>query len=382
MTVRRSRAASAALLLAAVAALPLLGAAPAGANPLKGNGSWIWELSSSGGSPRAVARKAKHERLDTVYVKSADGANPWSQFSSKLVHALHKRGIKACAWPFVYGDDPGREAKASARAAELGADCIVIDAEASYEGRYKQAYTYIHKLRKLVGPRYPLGLSSFPYTDYHPSFPYSVFLGNDGASFNVPQVYWSAIGTSVRRAFEHTYRFNQLYGRPIFPVGQTYEDPGKRELLDFRRYAREYRARGISWYSWQETAPSEWKIVRRKGVKGVPGYEAESGIAKLERGDRGDAVVYAQELLAAAGRQTAPSGVFDARTGRAVRHFQQDEELRATGRIGTATWEALLTNEPLSTNWKRTHVPKALRRAPVAQRARSELPAGIGSGHG
>lgn len=34
--------------------------------------------------------------------------------------------------------------------------------------------------------------------DYHPSFPYSVFFGPEGATVNQPQMYWKAIGTSVR----------------------------------------------------------------------------------------------------------------------------------------------------------------------------------------
>ena len=66
----------------------------------------------------------------------------------------------------------------------------MIDAESSYEGRYRQAYRYIHKLRRLVGAGFPLGLSSFPYADYHPTFPYSVFLGTGGAQYNLPQIYW------------------------------------------------------------------------------------------------------------------------------------------------------------------------------------------------
>jgi hypothetical protein len=44
-----------------------------------------------------------------------------------------------------------------------------------------------------VGDAYPLALSSFPYVDYHPAFPYSVFLGQGGAQSNVPQLYWYAM---------------------------------------------------------------------------------------------------------------------------------------------------------------------------------------------
>ena len=112
---RRPRRAGFAALGASLA-LACAFAAPAAApaSPLDGNGSWIWYLSASGGSPGAVAREAQRNDLDVVYVKSSDGGDRWSQFTPALVQALHRRGIEACAWPFVYGADPGREAKLTA----------------------------------------------------------------------------------------------------------------------------------------------------------------------------------------------------------------------------------------------------------------------------
>jgi peptidoglycan/xylan/chitin deacetylase (PgdA/CDA1 family) len=359
---RRAGTLAAAIAVGAIAVAIVGGAATAEASPLDGNGSWIWYVSASGGSPGAVARHADRKGLDTVYVKSSDGGSYWNQFSPKLVDALHDRGIEACAWPFVYGDDPGREARVSAKAADAGADCIVIDAEGTYEGRYEQAYKYIHKLRRLVGPRYPIALSSFPYADYHPTFPYSVFLGADGARFNVPQIYWHAIGDSVREAYEHTYLWNRAYDRPIFPLGQTWQDPGKEQLLDFRRFANEFGADGVSWWSWQETNGKEWGIVGRDDVRGVPGYKAKRRFASLRRGDSGDLVVLAQELLIADGRKAKPTGKFDGRTQRAVEGFQEDSGLDPDGRIGDSTWRLLVELEPASTNWKRTAVPRTLSR--------------------
>ena len=374
----RRTAAAAGLALLAAAALIGVAAAPAAATPFDGNGSWVWYLSQSGGTPSQLAREAKRNGLDVVYVKSSDGTDRWSQFSPKLVRALHKRGIEACAWPYIYGNDPGREARLTAAAADAGADCIVIDAESEYEGRYREAYVYMQKLRRLVGDDYPLALAGYPYTDYHPTFPYTVFFGDGGAQFNAPQLYWHAIGDSVRDAFAHTYAWNRAYDRPIFPIGQTYEDPGKRELLDFRRHAADYGADGVSWWSWQETNDSEWSIVGRDGVKGVGGFEPETTFATIERGDAGDMVLLAQELLIAAGREAEPSAVFDARTVRAVRNFQADEGLRESGRIGDATWELLIERRPASTNWKRAPVPDVLDRVAPARRLPSELPAGIG----
>ena len=44
-----------------------------------------------------------------------------------------------------------------------GADCFVIDAEAEYAGKYAAADWYIRRLKRLVGPKFPLALSTFPY---------------------------------------------------------------------------------------------------------------------------------------------------------------------------------------------------------------------------
>ena len=39
---------------------------------------------------------------------------------------------------------------------------------------------YVDKLRRRIGSRFPTALTSFPYVDYHPALPYSVFLGPGG----------------------------------------------------------------------------------------------------------------------------------------------------------------------------------------------------------
>ena len=94
----------------------------------------------------------------------------------------------------------------------------MIDAEGQYEGRYAAADRYIRALRARIGAVFPLSLAGFPYVDYHPAFPYSVFFGPGGATFNQPQMYWKAIGTSVRAVFEHTYLFNRALGPPDLPA--------------------------------------------------------------------------------------------------------------------------------------------------------------------
>ena len=117
----------------------LLFAAPAVADPFTGTGMWIWQLAKSErGSAAAVAARAAKSGVSTVIVKAADGPKYWPQFSSGLVAALHARGVQACAYQFLYGRRPGAEAAAGARAVASGADCLIVDVEGAYAGRYSQ----------------------------------------------------------------------------------------------------------------------------------------------------------------------------------------------------------------------------------------------------
>jgi len=116
----------------------------------------------------------------------------------------------ACTSPGVSGGatDPG--ARVGVTAVRRGGDCLAIDAEGSYEGRYAAADRYIRAPRAGIGSGFPLSLAGFPYVDYHSSFPCSVFLGPEGATFNQPQMHWKAIDTSVRAVYEHTCTWNAL----------------------------------------------------------------------------------------------------------------------------------------------------------------------------
>src|SRR5207302_5153948 len=177
-----------------------------------------------------IVSTARRYGISTLMIKAGDGTTVWSQFSSGLVSSLHADGLRVCAWQYVYGNHPVFEAEVGAAAVHNGADCLLIDAEAEYEGKYAQAQAYIKKLRQLIGPNYPVGLAGFPYVDYHPAFPYSVFLGPRGAQFNVPQVYWKEIGGGVDAVMNHTYRFNRPYVRPIAPLGQLYHSPPRPDI--------------------------------------------------------------------------------------------------------------------------------------------------------
>jgi peptidoglycan hydrolase-like protein with peptidoglycan-binding domain len=317
-----------------------------------GQGMWIWYVSASdGGSVSAIVQRAHAAGVSTLFIKSSDGSsNYWSQFSPQLVQELHAGGLKACAWQYVYGSNPGGEANLGAEAVANGADCLVIDAEAEYEGRYGAAQRYIHDLRAKIGPNYPLGLATFPYVYYHTPFPYSVFLGPGGAQYNAPQMYWKDIGTSVDTVYANTYISNRIYGRPLFPLGQTYNGPSRDELVRFREEATDYGATGLSFWDYQETSGQGWAALAAP-LSPLTSVTPNASYPELGSGSRGDPVLWMQEHLASAVSGQETTGIFDSSTAAHLSQFQTAHNIPASGHTDAATWQALLALEPVAVDW-------------------------------
>ncbi len=323
---------------------------PAG-TAFAGQGMWIWYISKSdGGSLAAIAAQAHASGVSTLFIKSSDGTSFWSQFTPALVATLHSDGLKVCAWQYVYGTHPVTEADLGAQAVADGADCLVIDAEAEYEGEYASAQSYIDELRSRVGLDYPVGLASFPYVNYHPAFPYSVFLGPDGAQYNVPQMYWKDIGVTVDKVFSITYLENTIYGRPIVPLGQTFQAPPASDLQRFAGLAASYDSQGMSWWSWQDTSSAQWKTLAQPQLA-PPGVTPQTGLPLLSKGNQGDQVLWMQEHLATAIPAQVTSGVFDSQTVTDLEAFQTQHGISPSGKTDNATWAALLALAPVPVDW-------------------------------
>jgi peptidoglycan hydrolase-like protein with peptidoglycan-binding domain len=332
---------------------PLTNAQPSPSpSAFEGPGMWIWYVNqSNGGNVSSIAKRAQAAGIKTLFIKAGDGRKAWAQFNKGLVRKFHSYGLHVCAWQYVYGRNPATEAKIGAYAKKNGAECFVIDAEAEVEGKYAAASTYMRKLRAGVGQNYPVGVAPFPYVDYHPGYPYSVFLGPGGAQFNLPQMYWKAIGVSVDFIYQHTYTYNEIWGRPIAPLGQTYMAPPRSQLLRFRDMASAYAAPGLSWWSWQATTSAGWSALAVNRAPVNAAYTKSPVAPTLARGSKGDMVVWAQEHLLAAHKSVKVNGVFDARTLNAVKSFQRGQHLTLTGRVDVATWRKLLARAPAKIVW-------------------------------
>jgi putative peptidoglycan binding protein len=321
-------------------------ALPDGASAFAGIGSWIWYVGKVGGVGAIVAQ-AKARGIRTVFVKAADGVRPWAQWR-RSVGPLRAAGLRVCAWQYAYPSRPETQAAVAARAIARGADCFVVDAEAEWEGgryegaKYRAARRYMRALRRAVGSRVPIGLTSFPYVLHHRTFPYSAFLEPPwGADVNMPQIYWGAFRTDVASAMRKTYTWNDEYGVPTMPIAGTFRRERPADLLRFRCLAAAYGSVGASYWSWQDTRPSQWPVLGVStdctGVSPIP-----LPYLTLERGAKGDPVVWLQARLRAWGLPVARDGHFGAATRAAVAAFQRQEGLPAIGRADAATWRTLL----------------------------------------
>jgi len=373
---------------------PAAPAAPTPAGPFAGTAMWIWELPrSNGGDVAAIIAQAHAAGVSTLFIKSADGGDhAWSQFTPRLVATFKAAGLHVCAWQYVYGSKPAGEAALGAQAAAQGAECLLIDAESEYSGRYASAQTYMQGLRTALGPSYPIALASFPYVDYHPGVPYSVFLGPNGAQFNAPQMYWKSIGSSVDTVFAHTYAHNRIYGRTIVPLGQSSEDPSPVDMQRFRSLAGAYGAPGLSWWVWQFTTARGWQGISSP-LAPLIGFVPDTSMALLAKGAKGDEVVWMQEHLAAASPGLPVDGIFGGQTAAALRAFQGAHGLIASGATDAPTWAALLALVPVAVDWTASAggggarvarvggVRRALRpRSALLPARRNEIPT-VGSGH-
>jgi hypothetical protein len=337
----------AAVTLACLLASPGVASAAA----LDQDGMWVWYVGkSSGGAPARMAAQARAHNVGTVLIKAADGRSYWSQFSGPLIAALRQQGLSVCAWQYVYGRHPRAEADRGAQAARAGADCLVIDAEGEYEGRYTSAQTYLRRLRSLVGSRYELGLAGFPYVNYHPAFPYSVFLGPGGAQENLPQMYWKAIGVSTDRVYQVAYSYNAVYRRAIYPLGQTYGNPSAGAVVRFRQLARVYGARAVSWWVWQQSGTAQWNAVGSP-FDPIAQPSRQDVPPLLRRGYRSDLVVWAQQHLLKLKLLRVVNGRFGPATQHAVKIFQARAGLPITGEVDALTWAQLLPGGPAVVRW-------------------------------
>jgi hypothetical protein len=317
------------------------------AAPFAGTALWVSDVPAQV-VPGTLAQLALSVGVHRLYVKAGDGATANPQFTPELVHGLEAAGVSVCAWTFAYGADPRGEAAVAVAAVRDGAQCLVVDAEGQYDGRYGAAQLFVREVRAQLGPNFPIGLAGQAEISEHPTFPYSVFLGPGAFNFDLPQIYWRDLGLSVDRAFLASIGANTIYGRPIVPVGQLYGSPSPAAVLRFRSLAAAYGCSGLSFFSLDAAQPAGLLAV---GGPAQPIAKQTVVLPTLRPGADGDEVVWAQELLNAQGARLPVGGFYGAQTSRAVGTFQIRHHLAPNGVIGPATWKLLKRLQAQEPSW-------------------------------
>ena len=330
--------------LLALASAPAAAAAPP---PVPFRGTSIWVVRAPIEAAPALVAQAHSAGARSLIVKAAEGAAPEPQFSPALVAALRAGGVGVCAWTFDSGADPTAEA-AVAAAAGAQTGCLVVDAEGEYDCRYAAAQAFVRALRSQLGSSFPIALAGQAEVLEHPQFPYSVFLGPGGFDVDMPQVYWRAFGQSVASALARTVPINSIYGRPIVPLGQLFGNPSRGDLEAFRALVAAYGLGGSSFFDLDSAQPA---AVGELAAKPVRRPRLPVRAPTLRPGADGDEVLWAQELLDAAGVRLTVGGFFGAETGHALVRFQARHHLRRGGLLDAPTWAALKRLHAREPSW-------------------------------
>jgi hypothetical protein len=163
-------------------------------------------------------------------------------------------------------------------------------------------------------------------------------------------MYWKDIGTSVPAVYAHSYEENLIYGRPICPLGQTFENPPTEQIIAFRSFAAPYGACGTSYWDWQETSASGWAALAAPLIpEKVPQPELTSPL--LKEGAKGDQVLWLQEHLASAVPSQPTNGIFETTTAANLTQFQTAHGIPASAATDPSTWAALLALAPVAVHW-------------------------------
>lgn len=215
-----------------------------------GRGMYIWRLAAcEGGDVEKIIAKCQAAHVRWVAIKVGNGGSSWiptfrkkTQFTAEIVQAFHDAGIKVFGWSYDYPrkwkagkdklhDSPAileKQAKVYSMCAALGADGVVSDSEYEWDlatdpdGDARRFGLY---MRAFLGPDFPIGDAPWPYTGYHPNFPFTKFGGF--VNFRCPQVYWMELG-GVKAVFDKYETFWNKYEKthprlPHYPSGSLYD---------------------------------------------------------------------------------------------------------------------------------------------------------------
>ena len=315
-----------------------------------------------------------------MFVKSSDGPDDaWAQFNPTLVAALHAHGLRACAWQFVYGNDPLGEAAWAPTPSRPAPTASSSTPRAATRATTRRRSSTSPRCGPPSDPSYPIGLTSFPYVDYHPRLPYSVFLGPGGAQVEPAAglLEGHRRDRSTRSARTRSAH-NRIYGVPIAPLGQTYAAPRRRTSSASARCGRPTAPAGCRGGRGRRPA-------RRRGPRwpSLPEPPSRSRTPAGRRSTRATRATRSSGCSSTSSPSSPPSAVDGTFGTSTSRRSELPDLARPAGhrRDRPATWQAVLALPVQPADWvSRGSGPRAAaaaRRAPASANLparREEIP--------
>ena len=320
-----------------------------------GKGMWIWmEEQADGGDPEAIVARAKATGLTHLYVRTGTlkGGFIGGPFLDRLLPIAHANDIRVYGWDFPYmerpGDDVNRALAAINHTTPDGhrIDGFSADIESTREGttgNLEYINAYGAWLRQNVGPDYPL-IATVPNptpSKVKAGFPYSVIVPYFDAV--APMVYW--MNRDPASDVANAIAYLSQFGKPVFPIGQAYDGgpeggppgvPGREAIIRFMQFADGAGGAGVSFWSWQHATPEVWDAVRDAAE-----FRLEAGGANGDGLSPGMVRQY-QTVLTGLGFPVVADGVWGPATTEAVKAYQKEAKLPASGKVDQATRTFLL----------------------------------------
>lgn len=263
---------------------------------LTGLGLYLWVIYriEGGGegkppAPERVAERAAEMGLSHVLIKVADAQWNYNVHQGvdlvpPLVNELHKRGIQAWGWQYIYGVNPAAEAATAVqRVKGLGLDGFVVNAEVEFKqpGMDAVARQYMQTLRAGVGPT-PIGFSSFRYPTLHRPLPFQTFL--EHSDINMPQVYWVKANNPEQQLARSLAEYEALgWTGHTIPTGTAYKERGWQPTLEqVQRFLDACVAQGLdgaNFWEWLHAVDFKYESVIKafEGWKAPPRKDEDEG---------------------------------------------------------------------------------------------------------
>ncbi len=268
----------------------------------KGKGLYIWQvkrLLETYGSLDKLVDKAVYLGLDWVAIKVAGGG--WRYNISvdlkALFEKLKSKGIKPWGWHYIYPNYISAQISvAKKQISALQPWGYILNAEKEFKGKPVQAEILASKMREAF-PKLGLGLTSYRYPKYHPSFPFKQFL--QYMDFNQPQVYWLGAHNPAWQLEETIKQNNAIQQLPIVPIGLAYSEggypaPTELEMDAFHQTTLDLNLPGNTWWSWHSASKNHllenirrYQFDLKNPPEAEPTHEEKTNILWNEAKNRG-----------------------------------------------------------------------------------------------